>query len=131
MAIITTNLFDDDCLRLKICSLNRKDLRLIPVEFTLGWIWCQGGPILVKNGFRISTKIFDAGQSWQPPIMPRISSIKKVRQLTFSEIEFLRMLAYWNLVNYVAFKSSRRAKIVHGLVFVQFLSFCSLFLGNY
>ena len=111
--------YNDDCLQLKIYSVNRKVRRSIPVEFTLVDSMSEMIKFDRKSEFRIFTKISYASQSWHAPIMPYTSFFQKVSPLTFSEIERTRTLADQLFDNYVWFVSSRCAKIVM-LVFVAY-----------
>ena len=73
------SLFDDDYFRLKICSLNLKGLRSIPIVFTL--VDSMSG--LMRNGqkedFEYPQKKIDVVQSWHASIMPRMPVSGKVR----------------------------------------------------
>ena len=72
MAIITMNSFNDDCLRLKICSLNQKDLRSIPVEFILVDSVSER-TYTEKNWILIILQ-----KSWRWPILARANHAKDV-----------------------------------------------------
>ena len=72
--------FDDDCFRLKICSLNLKDLRSSPLGFTS--VNSMSGQInMIKMDFEYPTQNLATVQSWPSSISQGCHGGRKLDRL--------------------------------------------------
>ena len=124
MAIITTNSFDDDCLRLKICSFNRKDLCSIPVVFTLlGGFDVRVIKMIKKWISNIHPPKFVDVQSWHTQKSRKIQSLEFSEHPNTPRIELPRYWAYQKFDIYWSMLCSWSAKIVKRCILVHFVYF--------